>query len=66
MYARRGLKPREQVLLCSRPRGLSGAGDNLNPVGRNDLSTILHLERDILELESPDFIAETVGIEASL
>ena len=44
-------------------RTLRVAADDLDLVGDYRLSAILHLERDVLDQESPDLIAESVGIE---
>lgn len=57
-------RDRAQLRSCS--CGLSSAGDDLDSVSRNKLSAILHLESNVLQLKRPDFIAETVGIEAAL
>ncbi len=57
-------RDRAQLRSCS--CGLSSAGDDLDSVSGNKLSAILHLESNVLQLKRPDFIAETVGIEAAL
>jgi hypothetical protein len=47
--------------------GLLGiAAQDLDLVGYHSLLAILHLERDILDNEGPDLIAETVRIERAL
>lgn len=46
--------------------GLRRARHDLDLVGRDDLAAAVHLERDVLELEGPDLVAESVGIETSL
>jgi hypothetical protein len=58
------------VIDPSRSRSLARllgiAADNLDLVGLDDLSTIVELELDVLDEESPDFVAESVGRQASL
>lgn len=45
---------------------LSSTRYYLDFVGLDNLPTILHLEGYILQLEGPNFVAETVGIQGSL
>lgn len=53
-----------------RSRSLAGllgiAANNLDLVRRHGLTSTIHLERDILDQEGPYFVAESVGVEASL
>lgn len=43
-----------------------GARYYLDSVCRDDLAAVLHLEGDVLQLEGPDLVAESVGIETPL
>jgi hypothetical protein len=40
--------------------------DDLNLVCCDRLAAVLHLERDVLDQESPDLVAETVGVKRAL
>lgn len=42
------------------------AAHNLDLVGDDRLSAVLHLELDVLDQESPDLVAESVGVERAL
>ncbi len=56
--------PRRTALLPVRPLG--AAADDLDLVGRHALGAVLHLEGDLLDEKSPDFVAEAVGVEGAL
>ena len=46
--------------------GLRCARNNFDLVRRDDLTAAVHFEGNILELEGPDFVAESVRVETSL
>lgn len=47
--------------------GLLGvAADDLDLVGGHDLPAIIQLELNVLDKKRPDFVAESVGAQASL
>jgi hypothetical protein len=45
---------------------LAIAAHDLDLICLHRLSRVVHLEGDILDQESPDFVTETVGIEVTL
>lgn len=47
-------------------RTLRVAADDLDLLGDDRGSTVLHLEGDVLDEESPDLVAETVRIQRTL
>ena len=47
-------------------RLLGVAADDLDLVGRHRVVPVIHLERDVLDHEGPDLVAEPVRIQASL
>ncbi len=47
-------------------RSLAIAAHDLNLIGMNGLARVLHLERNVLDQESPDLVAEAVRIKVTL
>lgn len=45
---------------------LCAAAHDLDLVRRNDRLTAIHLEGDVLDEESPDLVAEAIGVKRSL
>lgn len=52
--------------LLTLARALRVAADNLDLVCHDRLAAIVHLERDVLDEESPHLVAETVGVQGAL
>ena len=46
--------------------GFRSTRHDLDLIGIDDLAAVLHLERDVFELEGPDLIAESVCIQTPL
>lgn len=57
---------RRPHLCCRISWLLAVAADNPDFVALNSLTRVLHLERNILDQERPNFVAEPVGIEMAL
>lgn len=55
-----------EALLLSLTWALGVAADDLDLVRDHGRSAILHLERDVLDEESPHLVAEAVGIQGAL